>query len=322
MQRKAHALVVLPWGSNGMSVQHRRWLARGKLLRSAHGERLLQALSALGARPPPEALGALRLWGQTGQQPTGWIAAADPVSFEARLDHLVLHALPELSAREVGEIFTYLQESLAAPDSVLFISIGALGYVRRNRPRAVASASPEVARGSSPEAFLPSGGAAGPHDRLQGEVQMCLYEAVINQRRAQAGMPPVNALWLWGGGVAQPSLSRSSPMSLPVLFADDPLFKGYWRSVPAAVAGWPGDLDACLKASPQGFVAVPPGGKQPDGAAAIDTHLSVLRRMLQRGRLRAVTVLFADGLRADRGCWDTLRLWRRGAPFPKESGSE
>jgi hypothetical protein len=320
MQRKAHALVVLPWGSNGVSAQHRRWLARGKLLRSAHGERLLQALSALGAGPPPEALGALRLWGQTGQRPTGWIAAADPVSFEARLDHLVLHALPELSAREVGEIFAYLQESLAAPDSVEFTSTGALGYVRRNQPMAVAHASPEVAQGSSPEAFLPSAAAAGPHDRLQGEVQMCLYEAPVNQRRAQAGMAPVNSLWLWGGGVAQ-SLAMPS-MNLPALFADDPLFKGYWRSVPAAVADWPGDLDACLKGSPRGFVAVLPGGKRPDGAAAIDAHLSVLRRMLQRGRLRAATVLFADGLRADRGRWDAFRLWRRDATFPRESGSE
>jgi hypothetical protein len=322
MQRKAHALVVLPWGSNGMSAQHRRWLARSKLHRSARGERLLQALSALGVKSPPEALGALRLWGQTGQQPVGWIAAADPVSFEARLDHLVLHARPELSADEVSEIFTYLQESLAAPDSVEFTSTGALGYVRRNQPMAVASVSPEVAQGSSPEGYLPPAAAAGPHDRLQGEVQMCLYEAPVNQRRAQAGMAPVNALWLWGGGVAQPLAMPT--MNLPALFADDPLFRGYWRSVPAAaaVADWPGDLDACLKASPQGFVAVLPGAKQPDGAAAIDAHLSVLRRMLQRGRLRTVTVLFADGLRADRGRWDTLRLWRRDTTFPRESGSE
>jgi hypothetical protein len=320
MQRKAHALVVLPGGSNGMSAQHRRWLARSKLHRSARGERLLQALSALGVKSPPEALGALRLWGQTGQRPVGWIAAADPVSFEARLDHLVLHALPGLSARDVGEIFAYLQESLAVPDSVEFTSTGALGYVRRNLPMAVASVSPEVAQGSSPEAFLPSAAAARSHDRLQGEVQMRLYEAPVNQRRALAGMAPVNALWLWGGGVAQPLAMPS--MNLPALFADDPLFKGYWRSVPAAVADWPGDLDACFKASPQGFVAVLPGGKQADGAAAIDAHLSVLRRMLQRGRLRAVTVLFADGLRADRGRWDTLRLWRRDTTFPGESGSE
>jgi len=320
MQRKAHALVVLPWSSSGMSAQHRRWLARSRLLRSARGEVLLEALFALGVTSPPEALGALRWWGQTGQQPAGWVAAADPVCFEARLDHLVLHPLPGLPAGEVSEIFVCLQESLAAPDSVEFLNVGALGYVRRDQPMATASASPEIARGSSPEAFLPSAQQAGAHDRLQGEIQMCLYEADVNRRRLQGGMPPVNALWLWGGGVAQPS-KQSSAKALPALFADDPLFKGYWQSVQAPVADWPGDLDACLEASPPGFVAVLPDAEQADGAAAIDAHLSVLRRMLQRGRLRAVTVLFADGLRADRGRWDALRLWRRDATFAQESGS-
>jgi hypothetical protein len=319
MQRKAQALVVLPWRSDGMSAQHRRWLARSNLLRSAPGEMLPWALSALGVTSPPEALGALRLWGQTGVQPAGWIAAADAVSLEARLDHLVLHPLPGLTAGEVSEIFVYLQKSLGDPDFVEFVTVGGLGYVRRDRPMATASASPEVAQGSSPEVFLPPAGKAKAHDRLQGEIQMCLYGADVNRRRAEAGMPPVNALWLWGGGVAQPLTMES--MNFPTLFADDPLFKGYWRSVPATVANWPGDLDACLETSPQGFVAVLPDGEQADGAAAIDAHLSVLRRLLQRGRLRAVTALFADGLRADRGRWDALRLWRRGATFQKEPGS-
>jgi hypothetical protein len=316
--QKAQALVVLPWRSDGMSAQHCRWLARSNLLCSAPGEMLLRALSALGVTAPPEALGALRLWGQTGEQPAGWVAAADPVCFEARLDHLVLHPLPGLAAGEIGEIFVHLQKSLAAPDFVEFVSVGGLGYVRRNRPMVTASASPEVAQGSSPEVFLPSAGKAKAHDRLQGEIQMCLYEADVNRRRVAAGMPPVNALWLWGGGVAQPLAMQS--MNLPTLLADDPLFKGYWRSVPATVANWPGDLAACLETSPRGFVAVLPDGEQADGAAAIDAHLSVLRRLLQRGRLRAVTVLFADGLRADRGRWDALRLWRRSATFPKQSG--
>jgi hypothetical protein len=321
MQRKAHALVVLPWSSDGMSARHRRWLARSRLLRSVRGEVLLHALAALGVTSPPEALGALRLWGQTGQRPAGWVAAADPVWFEARLDHLVLHPLAELPAGEVSEIFAYLQKSLAAPDSVEFASAGTLGYVRRDQPMATASASPEVAQGSSPEAFLPSAGKTRAHDKLQGEIQMCLHEADVNRRRTQGGKPPVNALWLWGGGVLPPSLKQSSAKNLPDLFADDPLFKGYWRSVLAPAADWPGDLDACLEASPRGFVAVLPDGEQAEGAAAIDAPLSVLRRMLRRGRLRAVTVFFADGLRADRGRWDALRPWRPDATFLKESGS-
>jgi hypothetical protein len=321
MQKKAHALVVLPWSPAGMSPQHRRWLARSRWLRSAPGEMLLQVLPVLGVTRAPQGLGALRLWGQTGQRPAGWVAAADPVCFEARLDHLVLHPLHGLPEGEVSEMFVYLQQSLAAEDSVELTSIGTLGYLRRGQPMATASASPMLAQGSSPEAFLPSGVEATAHDRLQGEIQMCLYEADINRRRERAGMPPVNALWLWGGGAAPQVRMQTSGMTLPALFADDPLFKGYWLSVAVPVAPRPGDLDACLQASPRGFVAVLPDTGSADATAEIDLHLSVLRRMLQRGRLSAMTLLFAGGSRAHRRRWDALRLWRRNAALPTESVS-
>jgi hypothetical protein len=308
MWNKAQALVVLPWRRERMSARHRRWLERSRWRRDARGERLAQALSALGVASLPQALGALRMWGQTGAQPGGWIAAADPVHLEARLDHLSLHPLPGLSAGEVGEIFGYLQERLAE-GPVEFTSLDDFGYVRGQQPMATASASPELAQGSSPEAFLPPSTEARAHDRLQGEIQMCLHEAGFNRRRARAGLLPVNGLWLWGGGVARPPLMQSSGSPLPALFSDDPLFTGYWLSVSASVSGWAGDLDACLEASPDGFVAVIPDGEEAGG----DAQLSILRHMVRRGRLRRATVLFAGGLRADRRRWDALQVWRRGA---------
>jgi len=308
--------VALPWRPEGMSAQHRRWLERSKWRRDVRGERLAQVLSALGLASSPRGLGALRLWGQTGEQPAGWVAAADPVHLEARLDHLSLHPLPGLSAGEVGEIFGYLRESLAE-GPVEFASFDDFGYVRGQQPMATASASPELAQGSSPEAFLPPSTEARAHDRLQGEIQMCLHEAAFNRRRARAGMLPVNGLWLWGGGVAPPRAMQSTGSTLPALFSDDPLFKGYWLSVSASVSDWAGDLDACLEASPDGFVAVVPNGEAAGGG--IDMHLSSLRHMVRRGRLHRATVLFADGLLVDRGRWDALQLWRRGATG-KESG--
>jgi hypothetical protein len=156
---------------------------------------------------------------------------------------------------------------------------------------------------------------AGAHDRLQGEIQMCLHDAEVNRRREAAGMPPVNALWLWGGGVARSGAMPGAATTWPRLFADEPLFKGYWLSIPAPVSEWPGDLEACLNASPSGFVAVLPRAEA-DGA--IDVHLADLRRLLQRRRLRAVTLLFADGLRAERRRWDELRVWRRGNEVSRE----
>ena len=294
-------------GDAAHSRMHLRWLARSRLERRVPGELLTQVLSALGIAPPSGGLGALRLWGQTGERPTGWVAAADPVYMEARLDHLFLHALPpsELPEADLSEIFAYLQDVLGASGSSAFSSVGRFGYLHRDRPMTTASASPLVAQGDAPGDYMPSGTKAKPHDRLQGEVQMCLFESVVNERRARAGLRPINALWLWGGGVA-----ASSSASLPQLYADDALMTGYWSSAAAPASPWPANLEACLRASPDGFVAVVPDERDA-GRNTTGDALAALRRMVHGGRLRSLTLLFRDGLRADVARWDSLRFWRR-----------
>ena len=93
---KNAAVVVLPPVSAGR-LEHpslRTWLAQSDLTREAgRGEMLARVTRELGLPYPEAGLGALRMWGQTGDRPTSWIAGADPVYLEARLDHLCLHAL-------------------------------------------------------------------------------------------------------------------------------------------------------------------------------------------------------------------------------------
>jgi hypothetical protein len=313
MPLKKHAILVLPSAAHEgesarVPLRHRRWLARSRVS-YASGEMLSQILSILAAPTPPEGLGALRLLGQTGTPPVGWVAAADPVFLEARLNHVVLHELDEadLDDADVAGIFAHLQENLAEDGEEGFSSIGKFGYLHRRRPMDVAQASPALAQGSFPEDFLPTGEQAKAHDRLQSEVQMCLYESAVNQRRAIAGKPPVSTLWMWGGGIA-PALPR---MPLPPLYASEPLCRGYWLAASATVADWTADLESCLTRSPDGFVAVSPVAAAAENAEQIDVHLAFLRRMLRRGRLRAVTLLIGGGLRVDMGRFDALRLWRR-----------
>src|SRR5690606_36367474 len=172
-------------------LRHRRWLARS-LVSSAPGEMLSQILSILAAPTPSQGLGALRLWGQTGTPPEGWLAAADPIFLEAQLNHVVLHGLDEadLDDAEVAGLFAHLQENLGEGGEG-FSSVGKFGYIHRRCPMDVAQASPAVAQGNFPEDFLPTGEQAKAHDRLQSEVQMCLYGSAVNQRRADAGKLPV-----------------------------------------------------------------------------------------------------------------------------------
>jgi len=45
---------------------------------------------------------------------------------------------------------------------------------------------------------------------LQNEMQMLLHSAPLNQSREMAGLPTVNSLWLWGGGMPQESAQSTS----------------------------------------------------------------------------------------------------------------
>ena len=66
-----------------------RWLSQAQLEKVRAPENLLaQVLGAIGREQPIEGLAALRMWGQTGDRPGTWIAAADPVYMEPRLDRL------------------------------------------------------------------------------------------------------------------------------------------------------------------------------------------------------------------------------------------
>src|SRR5690606_16688186 len=83
MPLKKHAILVLPPAAHEgeslpVPVRQQRWLARSRLS-SVPGEVLSRILSTLAVPTPPAGLGALRLWGQTGAPPEGWVAAADPV---------------------------------------------------------------------------------------------------------------------------------------------------------------------------------------------------------------------------------------------------
>ena len=68
------------------------WLAQSDLTQETGPKELLaRIIQETGLPYPEQGFAALRMWGQTGDRPTTWIAAADPVYLEPRLDHLCLH---------------------------------------------------------------------------------------------------------------------------------------------------------------------------------------------------------------------------------------
>ena len=307
---KTAAVVVLPplRGGRLSDKPLRAWLAQSDLSASDRPQELLAAiLSELGLPYPEEGLAALRMWGQTGDRPTVWIAAADPVYLEPRLDHLRLHALQRtgIPPSDLRPLFDHLQETLAEDQRYGFARLGVCGYLRAEEPISTAMVPAYVIDQREPGEFLPTGEHTVMHRNILSEIEMALHEHPVNVRRTEQGKAPVNSLWLWGGGNAPQKITRPQPP----IFTDDPLLLGYWESATAVADLWPGDFAACAEASLHGFVAVTP--EDDTAPESLIRYLQELRELLGQKRISRLILLSRDGLRAEVRRSDTLKFWRR-----------
>jgi hypothetical protein len=279
---------------------------------------LAAALGEIGHDVPAEGLAALRFWGQTGERSGTWMAAADPVYLEPRLDHLCLYALrgDDISAADIRDLFNYLQETLGDDERYSFARLGRLAYLRGDEQVATAGMSPDAIDGCEPDKFMPAGDGAATHDLLLSELQMALHDHEVNRRRVASGKRAVNSIWLWGGGTAPDTEARL----IPPLFSDDPLFRGYWASCDGEIDTWKGNFAACLDAAPDGFVAVVPDDADQSQSETMTACLDDMRKLHRRGDLRRLTLLCRDGLRIEISKGDALRFWRQVSPLLMEAG--
>jgi hypothetical protein len=309
---KTGAVVALPVeiGTAAHDAVVSRWLAHADLTRTTmRRDPLMRILGVLNLPCPDSGLGALRLWGQTGDRPGVWIAAADPVYLEPRLDHLCLHSLQgAVPASELGALVDHLQRTLVDEGDYGFARVGSCVYLRAEHPVATADSSPAIIDGQAPDGFMPKGADAADYLRLSSEVEMALHDHEVNERREAEGLPPVNGLWLWGGGIAP----QVQTVLHPPLFGGDALLKGHWHSRTAAVIDWPGTIAGCIEQSPDGFVAVVPGGE----AHRVGELLLELRECLAAKRVSRLTLLFTDGVEARMLRSQAWRFWRRSISLP------
>ncbi len=264
-------------------------------------------LAEIGKACPGSGHAALRIWGQTGDRPTAWIAAADPVYLEPRLDHLCLHAFSpfDVAPSELRQLTDHLQKELGGESGFGFARIGGHVYLTTPEPIASAAMPAYTIHGRQPGEFLPEGDGEKPHRALLSEIEMALHEHEVNVERQSEGKRPVNSLWIWGGGFApEPSTEWHPP-----LFADDSLLTGYWVSKTAVAEPWPGTIDRCLEESLAGFIAVTPD--YDDDVDQLEAWLTELQMALDSGRLSSLVLLVRDGVRADVQRRHAWRFWRR-----------
>ena len=306
------AVVVLPPVSHGRLQDRglRTWLAQSDLsLELGPKELLTRVTRELGLPYPEQGLAALRLWGQTGDRPTNWIAGADPVYLEPRLDHLCLHALRRVGIppSQLRALIDHLQTTLGDDNRLGFTRLGSYGYLSSTTPIATASIPSNVIDQERPDEFLPEGDGTQSYRNLLSEIEMALHEHEVNLEREASGEWPINALWLWGGGIANEQITRVQPP----LFSDDALLTGYWYSATGVSETWPGSISACIDRSVAGFVAETP--EFDESEELLVNCLLELREALGSGRLSSLTLLFRDGVRAHLRRSHGLRVWRRSS---------
>jgi len=273
-------------------------------------------LSEIGAPVPASGLAALRFWGQTDERSGSWMAAADPVHLQTRLRDLRVRCLDseQVSRTEIKAIFDTIQKEIGADKPYSFVNIADCGYVSCEQSIEVAETPAAVADGHVPDQFTPSGASAKPYHQLLGEIQMLLHDHEINVQRQGQGLPEINSLWLWGGGIA-PEINERS---LPALYSSDPLFNGYWQSCAGTIKPWQDDFEKCIENPTQEFVAVTPYAETGKASEHLDNYLQQLQSHLRTGALRRLTLFFRDGLSVKLKAADKFRFWRSVSPLLEE----
>ncbi len=158
--------------------------------------------------------------------------------------------------------------------------------------------APEQALGEDLAQHLPQGAQGKRWRVLINDIQVLLHQHPLNSARRAQGLPPVNSLWLWGGGALSPPL----PSPLTGVISDDLLLAALaaragikrlartQEAVAAATHGWLIDLqDLPIRAIES--VWLPP-----------------IEVLLHRRPLR---LHFANGERWQSKPWHRWRVWRR-----------
>jgi hypothetical protein len=238
-----------------------------------------------------------------------WLCA-EPATLVVGHDDVRLSGLvDDLALQDTEALLSVLNAHFAIDTVRFFAPTSRHWFVRVPHAQRLETRPPEVALGAPLFAFMPAGADAARWRRWQNEMQMLLFEHPANRRREHAGRAPVNSIWLWGGGTANPE--GGAPAA--AIFAND----GRWRDL-ARGSG------VEVAPVPESFEALPPAGTAAVWLAPIDRDDAIERlggidrawmapveRALDAGRLSAVELILGGRERALRFAVRRSSLARR-----------
>ncbi len=168
-----------------------------------------------------------------------------PVSLHVGLDHLVLVDpgsldLTDDDARELAHA--------AAPvldECGIRLTVGAAQrWYLHGRGLSLLARESMLAAGRSTEAYEPAGDDARQWRRIVNLLQMTWHEHPVNERRASAGLAPVNSLWLEGRA------ARPERQPFALAYAGSAAVRGLLQAAGGRAEPWPPATDGTPEPPP------------------------------------------------------------------------
>lgn len=227
-----------------------------------------------------------------------WLSA-DPAWVQPDMTGARLMACGQLplSMDEAEQLAEPLQSVFADQGMQLHVSSSQRWHVRLPMESTLPDfAAPEAALGEDLYEHLPQGEAARHWRMLFNEVQVLLHQHPFNAQRRERGLPPINSLWFWGGGVLPARVTSTlngvmgEDMLLLALAKRAGISAQRRTRLDSATAGWLIDLQ-----------------DQPVDVIASEWW-PALQQLCRR---EPVLFAFASGERWLHRPWHRMRFWRR-----------
>lgn len=258
-----------------------------------------------------------------------WLLA-EPVHLQLQRDRLVLADAGNLdiTQEEANSLTAALNEHFADAGLSFFPTRPGHWHLRLTHPPAhLQTHSLETAIGRNIRNILPGGPDGKRWHGLLNEIQMLLHRHPVNEAREQRGLPPVNSIWPWGGGV----LPANPTPHFTHIWADHALARGLAVATATPCASVPETAVEWLPAAQAGshHLVVLDALRTP--ALHGDVHLwretliqlekdwfGPLRQALSRGKISRLTLTAFDSGQArsfSASRTDLWKIWLRGKPL-------
>jgi hypothetical protein len=274
---------------------------------------LQRHFAALPARWAPAAL--TRQADVADAAGAAWLRA-DPAHVRPDINGARLLGLGErlsLSQDDVDALLPALKPVFGDSGFVLDAPMPARWYLRLPREAKLPDFSaPDDALGEDLFEHQPDGPEGRRWRALLNDVQIVLHNHPWNVRRAERGLVPINALWVWGGGVLPDRIASEVSHAA----SDDDLV----RALAALAGGGASRLPAAFEVG--AGVALHDLRRTRDLAALQRDWLTPALRALADGTLAALDIDAADGTRLRLARRQRWRFWRGAWLPPQPAGTD